>query len=49
VRDESKAAALKEQGVDIRVGSYDDCASLVDAVSQNENRAMQGIEQLLLM
>jgi NAD(P)H dehydrogenase (quinone) len=41
VRDESKAAALKEQGVDIRVGSYDDTVSLA--------RAMQGIEKVLLI
>jgi NAD(P)H dehydrogenase (quinone) len=41
VRDESKAAALKEQGVDIRVGSYDDPASL--------DKAMQGIEKVLLI
>ena len=41
VRDESKASALKEIGVDIRVGSYDDTASL--------NKAMQGIEKVLLI
>ncbi len=41
VRDESKAAALKEQGVDVRVGSYDDAASL--------DRAMQGVEKVLLI
>ena len=41
VRDESKASALKEKGVDIRVGSYDDPASL--------DRAMQGIEKVLLI
>lgn len=41
VRDESKASALKEKGVDIRVGSYDDTASL--------DRAMQGIEKVLLI
>ena len=41
VRDESKASALKEQGVDIRVGSYDDTASL--------DKAMQGIETVLLI
>jgi NAD(P)H dehydrogenase (quinone) len=41
VRDESKASALKEQGVDIRVGSYDDTASL--------DKAMQGIEKVLLI
>ena len=32
VRDESKAAALKEQGVDIRTGNYDDPASLDKAI-----------------
>jgi NAD(P)H dehydrogenase (quinone) len=41
VRDESKASALKEKGVDIRVGSYDDTASL--------DQAMQGIEKVLLI
>lgn len=41
VRDESKASALKEKGVDIRVGSYDDPASL--------DKAMQGIEKVLLI
>jgi NAD(P)H dehydrogenase (quinone) len=41
VRDESKASALKEKGVDIRVGSYDDTASL--------DKAMQGIETVLLI
>lgn len=41
VRDESKASALKEQGVDIRVGNYDDTASL--------DNAMQGIERVLLI
>jgi NAD(P)H dehydrogenase (quinone) len=41
VRDESKASALKEKGVDIRVGSYDDPASL--------DKAMQGIETVLLI
>jgi NAD(P)H dehydrogenase (quinone) len=41
VRDESKAAALKEHGVDIRVGSYDDRAAL--------DKAMQGIEKVLLI
>lgn len=41
VRDESKAAAFKEQGVDIRVGSYDDTASL--------DAAMQGIGKVLLI
>jgi NAD(P)H dehydrogenase (quinone) len=41
VRDESKASALKEKGVDIHVGSYDDTASL--------DKAMQGIETVLLI
>jgi NAD(P)H dehydrogenase (quinone) len=41
VRDESKAAALKEKGVDIRVGNYDDLASL--------DQAMQGIKTVLLI
>ncbi len=41
VRDESKASTLKEQGVDIRIGSYDDRASL--------DKAMQGVEKVLLI
>lgn len=41
VRDESKASDLKEKGVDIRVGSYDDIASL--------DEAMQRIEKVLLV
>lgn len=41
VRDESKASTLREQGVDIRVGSYDDRASL--------DKAMEGIEKVLLI
>ena len=41
VRDESKASALKEKGVDTRVGNYDNIASL--------DRAMQGIEKVLLI
>jgi NAD(P)H dehydrogenase (quinone) len=41
VRDESKAADLKAQGVNIRLGTYDDTASL--------ERAMQGIEKVLLI
>ena len=40
-RDESKAADLKEKGVDIRVGNYDDIASL--------DNAMQGVEKVLLI
>lgn len=41
VRDESKASALKEKGVDIRVGNYDDTASI--------DKTMQGIEKVLLI
>ena len=41
VRDESKASGWKEKGVDIRVGSYDDPASL--------DKAMQNIEKVLLI
>jgi NAD(P)H dehydrogenase (quinone) len=41
VRDESKASDLKEKGVDIRIGNYDDIASL--------DSAMQGIEKVLLI
>jgi NAD(P)H dehydrogenase (quinone) len=41
VRHENKAAALKESGVNIRVGSYDDTASL--------DKAMQGVEKVLLI
>jgi NAD(P)H dehydrogenase (quinone) len=41
VRDETKASALKEKDVDIRVGNYDDPASL--------DNAMQGIAQVLLI
>jgi NAD(P)H dehydrogenase (quinone) len=41
VRDETKASALRELGVDIRVGSYDDTVSL--------DKAMQGIEKVLLI
>jgi NAD(P)H dehydrogenase (quinone) len=41
VRDESKASDLKAKGVDIRLGSYDDTASL--------EQAMQGIEKVLLI
>ena len=40
-RDASKAGNLIEKGVDIRVGGYDDTASL--------DRAMQGIEKVLLI
>jgi NAD(P)H dehydrogenase (quinone) len=41
VRDESKAADFKAQGVDIRLGSYDDIALLEQAV--------QGVEKVLLV
>lgn len=41
VRDESKASDLKEKNVNIRVGNYDDTASL--------DKAMQGIEKVLLI
>jgi len=41
VRDESKASALKEKAIDIRVGSYDNTASL--------DKAMHGIEKVLLI
>ncbi len=41
VRDADKAATLSEKGVAIRVGTYDDTASL--------NGAMQGIETVLLI
>lgn len=41
VRDAGKATDLKEKGVDIRIGSYDDVASL--------DAAMKGIEKVLLI
>jgi NAD(P)H dehydrogenase (quinone) len=41
VRDDNKASAFKEKGVDIRVGNYNDPASL--------DNAMQGIEKVLLI
>lgn len=41
VRDEIKAADLKEKGVSIRVGNYDDVGSL--------DNAMQGVEKVLLI
>lgn len=41
VRDEGKASSLKEQGVNIRVGNYDDTPSL--------DAAMQEIEKVLLI
>jgi NAD(P)H dehydrogenase (quinone) len=40
-RDENKARHLKEEGVEVRVGNFDDTASL--------NKAMQGIEKVLLI
>ena len=40
-RDEAKAAGLKEKGVDVRLGSYDDVASL--------DRATHGISKVLLI
>lgn len=40
-REEGKAAALKDQGVHIRLGDYDDPASL--------DRAMRGIDKVLLI
>lgn len=41
VRNESKAVSLKESGVDLRIGNYDDPASL--------DKAMQGVEKVLLI
>ena len=41
VRDEAKASDLKAEGVDVRVGNYDDVASL--------DAAMKGIEKVLLI
>ena len=41
VRDASKASALKESGVTLRLGDYDDTASL--------DKAMQGIDKVLLI
>ena len=41
VRDEGKAAAFRESGIDVRVGSYDDIGSL--------DRAMLGIDKVLLI
>lgn len=40
-RDENKAVGLRKKGVDIRVGSYDDVASL--------DKAMRGVEKVLLI
>ena len=41
VRDERKAAGLKEQGVKLFVGNYDDFAAL--------DQAMRGVEKVLLI
>jgi len=41
VRDENKAASLKEQGIDIRIGDYDNKHSL--------DKAMTGIDKVLLV
>lgn len=41
VRDETKAADLKEKGVEVQLGDYDDRTSL--------DRAMQGVEKVLLI
>lgn len=41
VRDESKAAPLREQGISLRVGTYDDTNAL--------DRAMQGVQTVLLI
>ncbi|WP_229374765.1 NAD(P)H-binding protein [Fibrella rubiginis] len=41
VRDESKATDLKGKGITVRVGTYDDTASL--------GNAMQGIDTVLLI
>ena len=41
VRDENKAAALSESGVAVRVGNYDDTASL--------DKAMEGVNKVLLI
>ncbi|HET7002421.1 MAG TPA: SDR family oxidoreductase [Puia sp.] len=40
-RDENKASALRTNGIDVRIGSYDDISSL--------DKAMQGIPKLLLI
>jgi len=40
-RDEAKAQHLKEQGIEVRIGNFDDTASL--------DKAMQGIEKVLLI
>ena len=41
VRDEGKAAILKEKGIDIRIGDYDDRYSL--------SKAMKGVDRVLLV
>lgn len=41
VRDEHKAVPLREQGINLRIGTYDDPASL--------DRAMEGVETVLLI
>ncbi len=41
VRDENKAAGLKEQGIDVRIGDYDNKHSL--------DEAMTGIDKVLLV
>ena len=41
VRDESKASSLKDKGVDVRIGDYDNTATL--------DKAMHGIEKVLLI
>lgn len=41
VRDENKAQHLKEKGIEVRIGSYDDIASL--------DRAFQGVNKVLLI
>lgn len=40
-RDENKAKFLKEKGIEVRTGNFDDLDSL--------NKAMQGIEKVLLI
>ena len=40
-RDESRTGALKEQGAEVRIGSYDDVASL--------DRALDGVDRVLLV
>src|SRR5690606_36484397 len=40
-RDENKASALKEKGVEVRIGDFDDTDSL--------HKAMKGIDKVLLI